>query len=103
MGQMTTDVPEVYTGPYGGPTYRVQARRTAERAAPFLLPHLRPGMRLLDCGVGPGTITFGLAQAVAPGEVVGIDLEATEVEQARALASAVPVSCFGNYADELSW
>lgn len=48
------------------------ARRTAERDAAYLLPHLRPGMRLLDVGYGPGTITTGLARAVAPGETVGV-------------------------------
>src|SRR5690606_38015301 len=43
----------------------------------------RPGMELLDCGCGPGTITVGLAGVVAPGRVVGIDLEARQIEQAR--------------------
>src|SRR3712207_7201034 len=59
------------------------ARRTAADAAAFLLPHLRPGMRLLDAGCGPGTITVGLAGAVQPGEVVGIDPDAGRLEQAR--------------------
>src|SRR5258708_6746577 len=59
------------------------ARRTAAREAAFLLPHLQPGMRLLDCGFGPGTITLGLAEFVAPGEVVGVDLEARQVDAAR--------------------
>ena len=57
--------------------------RTAEREAAFFLPHLRPGMRLLDVGCGPGTITFGLAEAVAPGECVGLDLRSDVVALAR--------------------
>ena len=49
--------------------------RTAEDAAAFLLPHLEPGMRLLDFGCGPGTITAGLAERVgATGRVVGVDI-----------------------------
>jgi ubiquinone/menaquinone biosynthesis C-methylase UbiE len=50
------------------------ATRTAQSHAAFLLPHLRPGMALLDLGCGPGTITAGLAAAVAPGPVTGVDL-----------------------------
>jgi hypothetical protein len=49
----------------------VFARRTGGAAA-FLAPQLRAGMRLLDCGCGPGSITVDLAQAVAPGDAIGI-------------------------------
>ncbi len=42
-------------------------RRRASEWAGFLLPHLRPGMSLLDCGCGVGSITIGLAEIVAPG------------------------------------
>jgi ubiquinone/menaquinone biosynthesis C-methylase UbiE len=49
--------------------------RTAESHAGYLLPHLRPGMVLLDLGCGPATITGGLAAAVAPASVVGVDLD----------------------------
>ena len=63
------------------------AARTASQDAAFLLPHLRPGMRLLDVGCGPGTITLGLSEAVAPGEVVGVDVQSLLIEQARTLAS----------------
>jgi SAM-dependent methyltransferase len=65
----------------------VFARRTGEVAA-FLAPHLRPGMRLLDCGCGPGSITVDLAHAVAPGEAIGIDLREDALAQGRALARA---------------
>jgi ubiquinone/menaquinone biosynthesis C-methylase UbiE len=63
------------------------ARRTAATSAGFFLPHLRPGMRVLDCGCGPGSITVGLAETVAPGEVVGLDIQPAQVERARALAA----------------
>ena len=66
------------------------ARRTAEVDAAFLLPHLRPGMRLLDVGCGPGTITAGLARAVAPGEVVGIDVVPAVLDQAREANAGTP-------------
>ena len=64
------------------------ALRTASQEAAFFLPSLRPGMRVLDLGCGPGSITLGLAEAVAPGEVVGVDLQPEQVEQARALDAA---------------
>jgi ubiquinone/menaquinone biosynthesis C-methylase UbiE len=66
---------------------RFAAQRTASQFASFFLPHLHPGMDLLDCGCGPGSITVDLAEAVAPGNVVGIDLQPHLVEQARALAA----------------
>ncbi len=45
-------------------------------------------MRVLDVGCGPGTITVGLAETVAPGRVVGLDLEPSVLAQARAHAAA---------------
>jgi ubiquinone/menaquinone biosynthesis C-methylase UbiE len=38
--------------------------RGADVYAGFLIPHLRPGTTVLDCGCGAGTITLGLAEAV---------------------------------------
>src|SRR5215469_5441544 len=61
------------------------AQRTAAREAAFFLPHLRPGMRLADLGCGPGTITQGLAEAVAPGRVIGMDFQPSQVARAQAL------------------
>lgn len=64
------------------------ARRTARRNAAFFLPFLRPGMSVLDAGCGPGSITLGLAEAVAPGPVTGVDISSASLERARALAAA---------------
>lgn len=61
----------------------IMAERTGNEHAVFLLPHLQQGMRLLDAGCGPGTITLDLAKRVAPGEVVGIDQGPEQIEAAR--------------------
>jgi len=64
------------------------ARRTAAHNAAFFLPHLKRGMKLLDAGCGPGSITIGLAEAVAPAETIGIDASPDAIEEARALAGS---------------
>lgn len=78
---------ERYTPGYGAAPSSDQTRRTAGREAGFLLPYLRPGMSLLDCGCGPGTITVGLAQVLAPGRVVGIDIGPGQIQRARSHAA----------------
>jgi len=77
---------ELYVGGYSPQIMEILVKRTASVEAGFFLPHLRPGMRLLDCGCGPGTITVNLAEVVAPGEVVGIDIEDKQHEIGRAYA-----------------
>ena len=62
---------------YGGQAHAFMLARNAGSQAAFLLPHLRTGTRVLDVGCGPRSITVGLAEAVAPGEVVGLDIEPT--------------------------
>ena len=77
-----------YTMGYGPEFQKMLERRNAADCAAHLLPHLKPSMRLLDLGCGPGTISVGLADAVAPGELQGIDMEASQIEMAGAAAKA---------------
>ena len=62
-------------------------RRFAAEANPaHLLPYLRPGLRVLDFGCGPGTISVGLSKAAAPCELHGVDVEESQIYFARSLA-----------------
>lgn len=63
-------------------------RRNAQTHAAHLLPYLTPGMRVLDFGCGPGAISVGLAEAVAPADFYGVDIEASQIEMARRVAAA---------------
>src|SRR5258708_14519711 len=63
----------------------VKVRRAAKWAS-FFIPHLRPGMTVLDCGCGVGSITLDLAELVAPGQVIGIDINEQQLNVARSQA-----------------
>ena len=77
-----------YTMGYSEEFLQLLHRRNADRNAAYLLPHLRPGLRVLDFGCGPGTISVGLARAVEPGELHGIDMEESQINLARSAAGA---------------
>ncbi|NJQ05157.1 methyltransferase domain-containing protein [Streptomyces lonarensis] len=78
----------VYTHGHQEAVLRSHRRRTAEDSAGYLLPRLRPGLSLLDVGCGPGTITAGLARAVAPGPVTALDSAPGVLDDARAACEA---------------
>jgi SAM-dependent methyltransferase len=81
---MDDERPARYTHGHHESVLRSHRRRTAEDSAAYLLPHLRPGLSVLDIGCGPGTITADLAARVAPGAVLAVDQVADVLDVARA-------------------
>jgi SAM-dependent methyltransferase len=82
---MTTSLPatEQYIP---GPTENAiafMAARDLESHGFFLEPFLERGRDVLDVGCGPGTITAGLAEAVLPGRVTGLDVAPAQLSRAR--------------------
>jgi ubiquinone/menaquinone biosynthesis C-methylase UbiE len=82
---------EVYQHGHHASVVANHAKRTADTDAAFFLPFLKPGMRLLDVGCGPGSITAGLALRVEPAHTIGIDSSESVIEMARSLTSAQAV------------
>ena len=81
-----TDQQDAYSVGYDAATLDFFQRRRAASHAAFFMSHLRPGMTLLDCGCGPGTITLDLADVVEPADVVGVDMEANQLRLALSQA-----------------
>jgi SAM-dependent methyltransferase len=77
-----------YTHGHHESVLRSHRTRTAENSAGYLLPHLRPGLALLDVGSGPGTITADLATSVAPGIVTAVENTQTALDLTRAELTA---------------
>jgi len=74
----------VYTHGHHESVLRSHSWRTAENSAGYLLPHLRPGMALLDVGAGPGTITADLARLVEPGPATALEATGEALDITRA-------------------
>lgn len=87
MGQHDSGTPD-YTMGFNEGILESLRRYTAASNASYLLPYLRPGLRVLDFGCGPGTISVGLAKAIAPGELHGVDMEESQIDIARSVAGA---------------
>ena len=87
MTQQTSATPD-YTLGFSEEMLQFLQRHTVEANSAFLIPYLRPGMRVLDFGCGPGTISVGLARLVAPGEMHGVDMEESQIDLARSIASS---------------
>ncbi|CAK9092896.1 unnamed protein product [Durusdinium trenchii] len=73
---------ERYTHGHAASVVSQHGARTVEDSAQFLLPFLRPHVKLLDVGCGPGSITRGFASRVS--SVVGVDSSAEVIATAKA-------------------
>lgn len=71
----------------------IMMARTLANSHPALLGLLAPGMSVLDVGCGPGALTAEIARRVAPGHVVGMDVNP---EMVRAAEEANPPSEIAN-------
>ena len=85
---MATKQQAVYTHGHHESVLRAHRVRTAENSAGYLLPHLRPGMSVLDVGCGPGTITVDLAARIAPGQLTAVEQTDSALDLARAEVQA---------------
>ena len=77
---------QTYTMGYSNEFIGFQSTFAHQDSVNFLLPLLAPGQRLLDVGCGPGFLSVRLADAVAPGEMHGIDFMSSQIDLARATA-----------------
>ena len=75
-----------YTHGHHESVLRSHTWRTAQNSCAYLLPHLKPHMKILDIGCGPGTITADLATFVPQGEVIGLEYAPEVLKQAQSCA-----------------
>jgi ubiquinone/menaquinone biosynthesis C-methylase UbiE len=62
--------------------------RTVENSCAYLIPHIKPSLKILDIGCGPGTITCDLAGRVPEGSVIGMDRAEDVLDKARSHAAS---------------
>ena len=101
--------PESYTPGHTANATDFMAQRSFDSHGAFFRDFVPRGSRILDCGCGPGSITQGIAEWVAPAEVIGVDFGESQIARARQDAAArgianvsfVAASCYRlPFADE---
>ncbi len=82
---------ESYTPGHSQNASDFMSKRSVQSHGEFFLPYLSAGVSVLDCGCGPGSVTRSIAALVAPGEVVGVDFGASQIERATSAAATAGV------------
>jgi hypothetical protein len=72
---------ETYSHGHHDSVLRSHRWRTAENSAAYLLPWLKPADRLLDVGVGPGTITVDFAERLTDVRLSALTLRQPRFQQ----------------------
>ncbi|EIN11735.1 ubiE/COQ5 methyltransferase [Punctularia strigosozonata HHB-11173 SS5] len=83
---MPTDSSRIYVSDHSAAPIRTHSWRTVANSAAYLVPYLKPNLRILDVGCGPGTITVDFARHVPQGHVIGLEYFPDPLDGARALA-----------------
>ncbi|KAL2832539.1 S-adenosyl-L-methionine-dependent methyltransferase [Aspergillus cavernicola] len=82
----------VYTTNHAPSVLKTHSWRTAQNSASYLLPHIKPSMKILDIGCGPGSITVDFASLIPSGHVTGIEYVPDPLNDARELATSRGIS-----------
>ncbi len=82
---------ESYTPGHSQNATDFMSKRSFDSHGQFFSEYLTAGVSVLDCGCGPGSITFGIAERVFPGQVVGVDFGASQIARASAAATTSSV------------
>lgn len=77
-----------HTTDHSSSVLQTHSWRTAANSAPYLLPHIKPNMTILDIGCGPGSISVDFARLVPQGHVTGIEYVSDPLEEGRRLAAS---------------
>ncbi|NKB66142.1 MAG: methyltransferase domain-containing protein [Candidatus Latescibacteria bacterium] len=77
---------EKYQMGYSEELLKVMSNRSISYEAAHIAKLIQPGMKLLDIGCGPGSMTLDFAELVQTGQVTGLDVNDEQFDRPRRLA-----------------
>jgi ubiquinone/menaquinone biosynthesis C-methylase UbiE len=90
----------IYTTDHAESVLSTHRWRTLSNSAQFIRPYLKPGMKVLDVGCGPGSLTVDIAKHIQPGgHVTGVENVPDPLQEARKLAEQEGVDVTFEVAD----